>query len=352
MDELEWLKENSPATRPSRDVTRRHRTQLRAAIAAEGADGTRPRRPRREPRSRHRVLLTGAAVVSVCAIGAGVIALASTGGGDGTSTVGAPAATAPATAPATAGESTAACASGPPKELAIPAGFGNPVAGAANDAKDAPTSGQQVTQWSSPSATIEQRWPADRDVAARFGALRTPGDPSIGGGTEASATVDADGVVHRTMVFTFDTPTPECSALQVTVYGRDVDTVDEYVAELRAAPFRSSEPLVTTTGTAAAAPDVVACEGVIRADLVARGVRAVATVGGPARSGTYEQPQAALAAFLAEQRHLVPTGYEELHLDDASIVYVNEVAERPVATVHVVPTKEGWTVSDWRASGC
>jgi hypothetical protein len=79
---------------------------------------------------------------------------------------------------------------------------------------------------------------------------------------------------------------------------------------------------------------------------------AVATVGGPARSGTYDEPRAALAAFLAEQRHLVPTGYEELHLDDASIVYVNEVAERPVATVHVVPTKEGWTVSDWRASGC
>jgi hypothetical protein len=350
MDELEWLKENSPATRPSRDVTRRHRTQLRAAIAAEGADGTRPRRPRRERRSRHRVLLTGAAVVSVCAIGAGVIALASTGD-DGTSTVGAPAASTLSTAPTTAG-STATCASGPPKELAIPDGFGNPVAGAAKDAKVAPTNGQQVTHWSSPSATIEQRWPADRDVAARFGALRTPGDPSIGGGTEASATVDADGVVHRTMVFTFDTPTPECATLQVTVYGRDVDTVDEYVAELRAAPFRSSEPLVTTTGAATAAPDVVVCEGVTRADLVARGVRAVATVGGPARGGTYEQPRAALAAFLADQRDLVPTGYQELHHDDASVVYVKEVAERPVATVHVVPTKEGWTVSDWRASGC
>jgi hypothetical protein len=136
------------------------------------------------------------------------------------------------------------------------------------------------------------------------------------------------------------------------VYGRDVDTVDEFVTEMRAAPFRSSEPLVTTTGAAAFAPDVVACEGVTRADLVARGVRAVATVGGPARGATYEQPQAALAAFLSEQQLLVPTGYEELHLDDASVVYVKEVAERPVTTVHVVPMREGWTVSDWRASGC
>ena len=50
MDELEWLKHNSPSTRPSRDITKRHRTQLRAAIATEGADGTGPRRPRRDSR--------------------------------------------------------------------------------------------------------------------------------------------------------------------------------------------------------------------------------------------------------------------------------------------------------------
>ncbi len=80
---------------------------------------------------------------------------------------------------------------------------------------------------------------------------------------------------------------------------------------------------------------------------------AVATVGDTVVSGaTFAQPADALGHFLQGRKALAHTGYQELRIDDASIVYVKDVEGRVVTAVHVVPTPAGWTVADWRASGC
>lgn len=342
MDELEWLKRNSPSTGPSRDITKRHRTQLRAAIATEGADGTGPRRPRRRRAGRHRVLITTAMVVAVCTVGAGVVALASSGGEHG-SEVGAPGAgdDASTAAPAQA----RACAGAPPRQLVIPAGFGAPVAVPAAEATAAPEDTQQVTSWTSGAITIEQRWPADTDVAARLTDSSGLGD-SLSSNAETQATVEKNGVAHRAVVFTFGSQAPGCAHLQVTVYGRDVRAVESVTDGLIETPFVSNEPLVTTTGVAVTAPAVVACDAPVVTP-------AVATVGDTVVSGTeFAQPADALGDFLQGRKALAPTGYQELRIDDASIVYVKDVEGSAVTAVHVVPTAAGWTVADWRASGC
>jgi hypothetical protein len=349
MDELEWLKGNSPSTKPSRDITRRHRTQLRAAIATEGADGTQPRRPRRDRRSRHRVLVTGAVVVGLCALGAGVVALASSGrdGDEHTSEVGVPAASG---ASSTTGVP-ATCAGAPPAELAIPSGFGKPVSAPAAQATTAPAKGQQVTSWTAPGATIEQRWPPDQETAARFG---SPGVPTDGIRSYADGVVQGDekSGVRRTILFVFPGQPTACAGLQVTVSGRDAGTVDGIATGLVQAPFVSHEPLVSTTGVAAGAPPVVACEGVTREKVAAIAIPVVATVGGQVEQASFEQPTEALTDFLAGRTTLAPRGYEELRLDDGSFVYVKDVVGNVVTTVHVVPAGGRWTVAEWQASGC
>jgi hypothetical protein len=352
MDELEWLKEHSPSARPSREVTRRHRTQLRGAIAAEGADGTRPRRPRRERRSRHRVLLTTTVIVAICALGAGAIALMS-GGGDDTNHVGAP-------APSDSTASTAptpACTDLPPQTLAIPEGFGNPVAGPAKDAATAPSAGQQVTSWSSGTTTIEQRWPADADVAKKYGPVVPGTGPADGSSTAVSegvSHVDANGVARRIAVFDFSGLPAGCSILQVTVSGRDQSDVDRVTEEFTAAPFVRREPLVTTTAAAAFAPSVIPCRG---PEVRAAGMKAqpefVATVGGKVEGPAFGQPADALAGFLPGMKTLPQSGYQQLQLDDSSVVFAKPgPLGGTVTTVHVAPTPTGWMVDEWQASGC
>lgn len=350
MDELEWLKAKSPSTRPSRDVTRRHRTQLRAAIAAEGADGARPRRPRRARPSRVRVLRTGAIVVAACAIGAGVIVLTSSGGGDHAVDVGAPVSSSSPTSTSTA----PAC--GPvPKQLEIPAGFGPAVDGAAAQSLTPPASGQQVTHWSSSDTSIEQRWPASADVAKQFGA--GPGasaDSGISAAAQPTSTVDEQGIARRTVVFSFGGQPAACSTLQVTVLGRDQAAVDGAVDGIVRKPFVASEPLVTTTGAAASAPAVVACESAAKAGASDAATPAAATVGGPVvEAASFGAPQEALAGFLAHHPTLLSSGYQQLTLDDSSVAFVKDVRPGvPVTTITVRATASGWTVTQWQASGC
>jgi hypothetical protein len=349
MDELEWLKENAPSAKPSRDIAKRHRTQLRAEIASEGADGTRPRRLRRARRGRHRVFVTTIVVVALCAVGAGVIALAASGGDDDASTVGAPASS--SAAPTTA--TVRACADAPPKTLAIPDGFGNPVAGPAKDALTAPSSAQQVTTWSSASTSIEQRWPADAEAAKQYGGISTgPADGSSSSAADPVAKVDESGIARRTIVFTFSGPPSECSYLQVTVSGRDEAEVDKVTNDFIVAPYATSEPLVTTTAAAASAPSVVACDAAARGD-VKPTTAVVATVGGRVTRRAFAQPLAALADFLVARRTLPQRGYEELHVDDSTFAYAKPgTTGGVVTTVEVVATSSGWTVRDWQASGC
>ena len=244
--------------------------------------------------------------------------------------------TRPTTAPARA------CTGAPPKELAIPAGFGTGVA--------VPSNTQQITRWTSEQATIEQHWPADADeVPDRSGTTPADGFSAL---SDPSATVDAQGVAHQTIVFVFGGQPAGCDALQITVSGNQESAVEALTDALLHAPFRSGEPLVTTTGTAAVAPSVVACAGVADADTIKLAVPAAAIVGGGVRAAAFPQPADALAEFLTGRPTLAQHGYEEQRLDDSTVVFVKSVRTNVVTTVHVVPTSTGWSVTDWAASGC
>jgi len=342
MDELEWLKANSPPARPSPDTTRGHRTQLRAAIASEGADGSQPqrRRPRRHP-SRHRVLTSTAVVAVLCIGGATVVALVAGGDGGSKRSVESPAARTP---PAPLSTAPFACTGPGPASLAVPAGFGPAQAIPAAQADTAPAPTQQVTSWKSDRVTIELRWPAD---AARDPWADQPQSSADGfsGVAEGGVTTDKDGVSHRTLFFLFPNQPKGCHTVQVTVYGTDRGQVGTVSEELNNAPFKSTTPLVTGT-RAGAVPSVVICD-------VPRGVAAPATRTGGALDTGASDPTSALAMFVVKRRDLPRLGYQSLDEPDGSIVYVNE--PRPsvvVTTVHVVPSTTGWIVHDWEASGC
>jgi hypothetical protein len=352
VDELEWLKDHSPSTRPSRDTTRDHRTQLRAAIATEGADGGPPhRRPRPRARGRHRVLVTTACVVVLCAIGGLVVALTSAGGDHG-SRIGAPVASGATT---TTTKKKTECSGPPPAQLAIPSGFSTGRAGpAAGGSEPAPTSTQQVTTWTSDGATIEQRWPSD--------ANRRPWDqtgvaPDGVSGITEDVIVDADGGAHRTLLFGFPNQPKGCETLQITVSGSDAATVRSVSDGLVQSPFVSPEPVVATSRAATAIPAVVACEATATATATASsavdGISPAATVDGTATGAAFGRPGDALVSFLAGEPRLFQHGYDELHLADGSVTYVKQVRPGVVVTaVHVTAAAAGWSVNDWKASGC
>jgi hypothetical protein len=297
------------------------------------------------------VLVTMLGVVALCAVGAGVVALATGGGGGDRSSVGAPVTTDAGTTSTTPA---VACAGSPPNELAVPAGFGNGVAGPAKQATTKPAATQQVTNWSSDSMTIEMRWPADADAVANAHILPTPADPGGGSmGSPGQVVVDKHGSAHQTTIYTFSALPPECANVQVTVYGSDAAAVGNLAHDLLLAPWRSTVPTVVTTAAATSTPTVAACPGPPEALAVAVKVPFVATIGGAVTRAAFPDPRAALADFLTSDPRLLQQGYQELRLDDSSISYAVEA--RPgvvVTTVHVVPSNGGWMVDDWRASGC
>ncbi len=233
------------------------------------------------------------------------------------------------------------------RQLAIPAGFGTAIAAPTKQAAAAPTSTQQVTSWSSADAAIEERWPADAEVAAKLVTSDPPPD-GFDSFADREVIVDGKGAAHRNVLLSLSGQPQGCALVQVTVYAADAATVKTISDELIRQPFRSAQPLVTTTGVATAAPGVVACAGV--AEKVA--VPVVATVGGKIDGGAFAQPADALADFLPRQKALYQRGYAALRLDDSSLAYVKDVNGKVVTTVHVAPTSAGWTVTDWQASGC
>lgn len=352
MDELEWMKENSPSTQPSHETTRRHRMQLRAAIAAEGAEGRRPRRRRARPAARHRVVVIAGSVVVLCALGAGIVAL-STSGDDEDGHVGTPAASGRRSTSTTV----APTCSGPlPANFNIPSEFGNGRAGPAPESSDPVEPGQQVTHWSSDQATFEVRWPADEGIRKHH--IPTPQSDSDDFVMNFDPNVRAadNGVVYRRSDFDFSNQPPECQTAELTIYGTDPDTVNALADAYNIAPVRITEPLVTTTKSAAAAPDVIRCPGPVGAPETASNapdVKFVATVGGPVSGETFAQPDDALADFVARRPTLYQRGYQQLQLPDGSDSFVAEPRPGAVVTVvHVAPTRDGWRVTDWNASGC
>jgi hypothetical protein len=353
-DELAWLAANAPSPGPSPEVTERHRSELRAAIAAEragvrttsrrgrrpGGTGPAERGDHRRSRPRHTVVVAALAVTAVCAAGALVLALGR--GDDSPDRVRTPAAS-----DTTAAASAKACGTSLPIALAVPTGYEGPRAGSSSDADTAADPTQLAVTWTTPGGNIELRWPAD--AANRADVIETPGstDPGFLANTPTTDQTTKSGKVLRTIVFQFPQLPVGCQTVQVDVYGDTSKAVAAITTEITKHPLVSNEPLVKGTSTSTAAPSVAKCTGaVIAVTAPNRGGAVVAT-------GAYQQPAEALAAFVARDQTLVQTGYTQLTLADGSVVYANEVRPGVVVTsVHVADTGGGWSVVDWGASGC
>jgi hypothetical protein len=246
----------------------------------------------------------------------------------------------------------------PRRRPAAVAEFGSAVAGPAKESIDPVESGQQVTHWSSGKATFEIRWPADAEQRKQvLPQPQVPNDRSSSVVSDLGATVDRNGVAHRRSLFAFRGQVTECQTLEVTVYGTDTSAVDAAAEAFNRAPYRSSEPLVTTTKAAATNSVVVTpCQGPVDANGAAvklSAVKFVPTVGGSIAAKTFARPEDALADFLGGRPTLYQHGYQMLQLDDGSLDFVAEPRPGVVVTlVHVTAASDGWTVSDWSASGC
>ncbi len=336
MDELEWLRRNSATARPSPETTRRHRTQLRAAIAEEGAAGT---PPARRARPRHRVLLGATAVVALTALVAVVVTLA--GSGDDTGRhVATPAAD--TTGPASGAP---ACGRTLPAEVALPDGFGAPQAASAAAADTPASASQLVETWASPTATLELRWPSDADKRPWAGQPADSGR-AFDAQADAAASSAKSGSARRTILFRFPDQPKGCDTVQVTVYSADEATVssvfDQYVQQ----PFVTKDPTVATNSAARSLPSVVACPAV-------KGAAATTVRGGPVSTAGFATPEAALTSFVGDrERHLLPTDYAELQLPDGSRGYVQTTPAGVVTTVLVTQATGQWSVARWEASPC
>ena len=341
MDELEWLRRNAAAHAPSSETTQRHRTELRAAIAAESAEGSpsRPRPSRTRP-PRHRVLLGVATVAAVCAAFAGVIALADRNDSpDDRVDVPAAAGTGPAgTVPA--------CGTTLPARVNVPGGFGPPQATSAPEADATAGASQLVTTWTSPSASLEVRWPADADQRLPAG---SSGSPDTGRTGEIAEFTTKRGDTGTTLLFPFPDQAKGCETVQLTVYGKDAAAARAVIDTLKQQPFVSTEPTVASTATADSLPTVVACPSE-KGALTSVPVHDV-SVSTPAAISP--DPVTALTAFVGQSKfRLMPTGYDELRLPDGSYGYVKQTRAGVVTTLHVTAVGGGWAVTSREASSC
>ena len=329
---------------PSRETIDRHRRQLQEAIAADRAArahlkdragrsvGFRPRAKLASERSRlRRPAFTVIGVVVTCLAVAGTIALGTSGESPrGRSpSIGVAATSAPQVTPS--------CGVDPPAPLAVPAGYaGSPAAGS-----------QLALTWTSSSGAIELRWPSDPTHP-------WPKQPSANNSSDGAfdALVDEDttrtktGVTERVLLFHFAGQPASCSTVQVTVYDSGPARVSAAVDALTAHPFELGVPRVTFSVAVSNAPEVSKCQAPPTVSVPpTRGSTSVA-------SGSFADPESALAAFVDTVRTLPRYGYTEDQLPDGSIVYAWERPGLVVTTIHVAKVSDGWTVTEWHTSGC
>ena len=287
------------------------------------------------------MLLGVATVAAVCAAFGGVITLVNRGDSpDDRVDVPAAASTGPAGA-------VPACGATLPARVDVPAGFGPAQATSAPEADTPAAASQLVTTWTSPTASLEVRWPADADQRLAGGS---------GGSTDAGSVgeIGAEFTTKRgdtgtNLLFPFPNQVKGCGTVQLTVYGKDAASVRAVVDTLEQQPFVSTEKTVTTTTAADSMPSVVACP-IEKGAVTSLPVRDASLSAVPATSAS---PIAAVTAFVAQAKpRLLPTGYDELRLPDGSFGYVKRTPAGVVTTVHVTPIDGGWRVESWDASSC
>lgn len=239
------------------------------------------------------------------------------------------------------------CGSQLPRSPDLPDGYRGPAQVAS------PVRGQLVLQWTSPTGTIEARWPADPEYQQMVGhnMAATPDDqPSVGASTSPhELRRTASGGYFGVIVFGLRNVSSECETLQMNVLDTSALVVERGVARLsNNGLFVSNAPLIVASEDRTLAPTVVACGG-------ADGAAVPAKRGGSGTGVVYPTPATALKGLLETDSSLIGSGYLEIRLPDDSIAYAREQPVRPgsfVTVVHVRPLASGWSVDGWEASGC
>jgi hypothetical protein len=226
----------------------------------------------------------------------------------------------------------------------IPPEFAGPIPGPSEDATVAAAADQLVEHWTSPTGSIEVRWPFDNDGIIVPSAETRPG--SVSGGRALGP--DEHGFYVARLYF--DAPPHQfrqCQVVQVVVRDRDpahADSTFQFILDHAADDYGR---LVTNTATVDATPSAITCA-------VPAGSPPSPNRGGPVSTASYPTPSDALQAFVAADPTLHRFGYTELHLPDGTTGYGAPApgGDGFVIVIHLADTESGWTVDWWDASGC
>jgi hypothetical protein len=336
MDELEILSRSRPELSPEASTVERHRAQLRAAIAASSdSSGTVVRhRPRRR-------WLVAAAVVGIVVVAVGVwlVSASSTAPRD---RVSAPASSVSSLPPVASAKGI--CGESVPVRIMVPPEFVGPTPGLAADATVTATDDQLVEHWTSPTGSIEIRWPFDVNERVFPDATTPPGSATV----HNAVSPDINGRYRRTIYFGIE---PQqflrCQVVQVDVRDIDATQADSTVEYIFEHAPDVDRRFVTNEATVDTTPSAIACA-------VPAGSPPSPNRGGTVTTSSYPTPRDALQAFVASDATLHPFGYTELHLPDGTTAFGAPApgGEGFVIVIHVTGTESGWSVDWWDTSGC
>jgi hypothetical protein len=336
MDELDILAHSRPELSPGASTVERHRAQLRAAMAASSVSGEAVARHR--PRQRW---LVAAAVVGlvVVAVGAWLVTGSSTSPRDRVSAAPSSVSSLPPVA-----STTGICGESIPARIITPPEYAGPIPGPSEDATVAATADQLVEHWTSPTGSIEVRWPFDNDGIIVPSAETHPG--RVSGGREGGP--DEHGFYVARLYF--DAPPHQfrqCQIVQVVVRDRDpahADSTFQFILDRASDDYGR---LVTNTATVDATPSAITCA--VPADSPPSPNR-----GGPVSTASYPTPSDALQSFVTAHTTLHRFGYTELQLPDGTMGYGAPAPSGDgfVIVIHLAHDDTGWSVDWWDESGC
>ena len=232
-----------------------------------------------------------------------------------------------------------------PVQLGTIEGFDGPHPGPGPHALTPPAPGQLVDHWTSPTGSIEIRWPVDADAGV---VITEPGQ--TGSGTTGVAQApDANGYYLQRTTMRVGPETPlSCRLVQIDV--RDVDSAraDATTLLVRRTLVPPAPLIISSKSHVGVVPSAIECA-------TPPGVAPVPKRGGTTQQPAFATPAEALRAFLATQPTLASTGYIEWLLPDGTRAYLLPAPASTgyVTVIRAAQTPAGrWTVTNYDASGC
>jgi hypothetical protein len=228
-----------------------------------------------------------------------------------------------------------------PVTVSLPPGFDGPADGPSPGMSAPWAGGQLVQHWTSPTGSVELRWPSDRAGAFAEG---LPGHSGTANATWTLRGTQTVGQPEEVIVAYLADESPPCNVLDVIVRSDDRGAVTALAADIEAGLFAEDRPtLVIRSEDAPGLPGADGCRGGTR----------IPNQGGPVELPPQPTARDALRAFLDQHESLATGGYIETGLPDGSIAYRYEPEPGFVATViHVAERDGGWSAIAWDAAGC